>query len=138
MGLTVAKMIFLNLPVNDVAKSTAFFNKLGFETNPQFSNESTSALVISENIIVMVLGKARFAEFATKEIADTAKVTAALICLSADSREEVDTLADNALAAGAQPANEPQDHGFMYGRSFLDLDGHHWEVAYVDMAAMPS
>ncbi|MFD8496974.1 VOC family protein [Amycolatopsis sp. NPDC059657] len=134
----MSKMIFVNLPVNDVAKSTAFYNKLGFETNPQFSNESGSSLVVSENIFVMVLDKAKFADFSTKEIADTSKTTSAIICLSADSREEVDTLVDNAFAAGAQPAKDPQDHGFMYGRSFLDLDGHHWEVAYMDMSAMPS
>ncbi|WP_370947241.1 VOC family protein [Amycolatopsis sp. cg5] len=134
----MSKMIFVNLPVNDVAKSTAFFNKLGFETNPQFSNESGSSLVVSESIFVMVLDKAKFGSFATKEIGDSSKTTSAIICLSADSREEVDTLVDNALAAGGQVAQEPQDHGFMYGRSFLDLDGHHWEIAYMDMSAMPS
>ena len=130
------RMIFLNLPVQNVKASRAFFGALGFTFNEQFSNENTTAMVVEENIIVMLLEHARFRDFITGEIADPAKGKEVLICLSAGSRAEVDETKAKALAAGGRPWMPAQDHGFMYGDSFLDLDGHVWEVVWMDPAAV--
>ncbi|MEW1694953.1 VOC family protein [Streptomyces sp. NPDC093249] len=132
------KMIFVNLPVKDVAASKTFFEKLGWTINPQFSDESTGCVVISDTIFAMLLEESKFRGFMApgKELADATRTTEALVTLSAESREEVDALAEAALAAGGTPAKEPQDHGFMYGRSFTDLDGHHWEIFWMDPAAV--
>ncbi|WP_158888223.1 VOC family protein [Amycolatopsis anabasis] len=127
--------IFVNLPVADLAKSREFFTKLGYTFNEQFSDENAASLVISEHIHAMLLVQPFFQTFTKKEIVDADKATEAIVCLSAESREQVDELVDAALAAGARPANDPQDHGFMYGRSFYDLDGHHWEYMWMDPAA---
>ncbi|MET9510854.1 VOC family protein [Streptomyces flavidovirens] len=130
------QMIFVNLPVKDLDTTKAFFGKLGFSFNPQFSDDKTACLVISDTIFAMLLTEPRFKEFTKKEIADTSRTTEVLLALSAESREKVDEMADTALASGGSPANEPLDHGFMYGRSFQDPDGHTWEVIWMDPSAV--
>ncbi|ROQ69060.1 hypothetical protein EDD93_3550 [Streptomyces sp. 840.1] len=130
------QMIFVNLPVKDLETTKGFFGKLGFSFNPQFSDDNTACLVISDTIFAMLISEPRFKEFTKKEIADSSKTTEVLLALSAESREKVDELADAALAAGGSPANEPQDLGFMYGRSFQDPDHHIWEVVWMDPSAV--
>ncbi|MFD9504110.1 VOC family protein [Streptomyces sp. NPDC060035] len=129
------QMIFVNLPVKDLETTKNFFGKLGFGFNPKFSDETTACLVISDTIFAMLISEPRFKEFTKKEIADAGKTTEVLLALSADSRAEVDEMADAALAAGGSAANEPMDMGFMYGRSFQDPDHHIWEVVWMDPAA---
>ena len=131
----MARKLFVNLPVKDLSKSVEFFTKLGFDFNPDFTDENATCIVLSEEAFGMLLVEDFFATFTNKKIADAVKNTEAILALSAESREEVDELADNALAAGAQPSNDPTDKGFMYTRSFQDLDGHLWEVVYMDMEA---
>ncbi|MBT3152871.1 VOC family protein [Streptomyces sp. CHD11] len=130
------QMIFVNLPVNDLAASKEFFTGLGYSINPRFSDESTASVVISDTIVAMLLSKSKYAEFTKKEIADATRTSEVLIALSAESREKVDELVDKALAAGGSVAGDTQDLGFMYGRSFDDLDGHTWEVVWMDPAAV--
>lgn len=130
------QMIFVNLPVKDLETTKGFFGKLGFGFNPQFSDETTACLVISDTIFAMLISEPRFKDFTKKEIADSEKSTEVILCLSAESRAKVDELADAALAAGGFPANEPMDEGFMYGRSFQDPDHHIWEVMWMDPAAV--
>lgn len=130
------QMIFVNLPVNDIDASRTFFTELGYSINAQFSDETTASVVISDTIVVMLLAREKYAEFTKKEIADATKTSEVLIALSAESREKVDELVDKALAAGGTAAGETQDHGFMYGRSFDDLDGHTFEVVWMDPAAV--
>ena len=133
----MATKIFVNLPVKNLDKSIAFFEKLGFSFNPQFTDETAACMVISDDIYAMLLTHAKFKEFTRKKIADATKTTEVLPALSVDSREEGDRLVDKALAAGATEAREPMDHGFMFERSFNDLDGHIWEIVYMDMSAVP-
>lgn len=128
--------IFVNLPVRDLEKSKAFFAALGYSFNPQFTDENAASMVISEDIYAMLLVEPFFKTFTKKEIADADKTTEVIVALSVESRERVDELADAALAAGGQPANDTTDQGFMYGRSFADLDGHIWEVVWMDPAAV--
>lgn len=130
------QMIFVNLAVDDLDASKKFFTELGYVINPQFSDETAASVVISDTIIAMLLTKQKYAEFTKKEIADATKSSEVLIALSAESREKVDELVEKALAAGGSTAGETQDHGFMYGRSFDDLDGHTWEVVWMDPAAV--
>ena len=133
----MAKMIFVNLPVAEVTASTAFYEAIGATRNAQFSNESVSAMVFSETITVMLLSHARFAEFTAKPIADAKASIEVLVCLSEDSRQAVIETTRKAVAAGGRGDPSPvQDHGFMYGRSFEDLDGHIFEVMWLDLAAM--
>ena len=129
------QMIFVNLPVKDLAKSMAFFEALGFSFNPQFSDETGACMVISDTIFAMLLTHEKFAGFSPKPIADTDKTTEMLIALSRDDRAAVDAIVKAALTAGGSTFNEPQDHGFMYGHAFRDLDGHVWEVFWMDPAA---
>ena len=133
---TPSRLLFVNLPVADLPASIAFFTKLGFTFNPQFTDETTTCMIVSEQAYFMLMVQPRFAEFATKPVADASTTTEALFCVSAESREAVDALADAALAAGGTPAKDPMDQGFMYGRSFNDLDGHHWEVMWMDPAVV--
>lgn len=126
------RKLFVNLPVADIKRSNAFFQKLGFKFNPQFSGEDTTCMVLSDDGYVILLETPRFQSFIEKPISDATKQTEALFALSADSRAEVDELVSIALESGGSPAMPPQDHGFMYGRSFCDPDGHHWEVFYMD------
>ncbi len=129
------QMIFVNLPVKDLAKSMDFFKALGFSFNPQFSDETGACMVISDTIFAMLLTHEKFAGFSPKPIADTQKTTEVLIALSRDDRAAVDAIVTAALAAGGSTFSEPQDHGFMYGRAFRDLDGHVWETFWMDPAA---
>lgn len=131
-----SKSIFINLPVKDVNKSTDFFRALGFEFNPQFTTENTACMIVSDNIFVLIMVEERFKEFSKKEIVDATTSAEAIFCLSAESREEVDELVNKALSSGGSSSSAPQDHGFMYGWGFQDLDGHIWEVAYMDENAI--
>ncbi|MEH0197882.1 VOC family protein [Caulobacter sp. CCNWLY153] len=130
------RMIFVNLPVADLARSKAFFEALGFSINPQFSDETAACVVVSETIFVMLLTHDKFRQFITGEIGDAHAATEVLTCLSAESREEVDDLLAKALANGGKAWKPIMDMGPMYGASFQDPDGHVWELMYMDMAAM--
>ncbi|QNP63205.1 VOC family protein [Streptomyces genisteinicus] len=132
----MSQMIFLNLPVKDLETSKAFWNKLGYSFNPQFTDENAACLVISDTIFAMLLTEQRFKDFTKKEITDATTSTEAIFALSAENREAVDTLVDGALAAGGFPSGETQDFGFMYGRAFQDVDHHNWEVMWMDVEAM--
>ncbi|WP_345982072.1 VOC family protein [Streptomyces sp. DSS69] len=132
----MAQMIFVNLPVKDLETTRGFFEKLGYAINPQFSDDRTACVVISDTIFAMLLTEPRFKEFTKKDVADASSTTEVILALSADSREKVDELADAALEAGGFPAGETQDMGFMYGRSFQDPDHHIWEVIWMDPAAV--
>ncbi|KMO93635.1 VOC family protein [Streptomyces roseus] len=129
-------MIFVNLPVQDIEAAKAFWVKLGYSFNPQFSDDKTGCLVISDTIFAMLMTEARFKDFATKEVADATKTTEVMLALSAESREQVDEVVGAALAAGATEPRPAQDLGFMYGRAFEDLDGHVWEYVWMDPAAV--
>ncbi|WP_307543340.1 VOC family protein [Paenibacillus sp. W4I10] len=133
-----AKQIFVNLPVQDLKKSVEFFTKMGFEFDANFTDESATCMIIGENIYAMLLVEERFQSFISKKISNAADTTEVIVALSVDSREQVDVIVQAALDAGAKPYNEPQDHGFMYGWSFQDLDDHLWEVSYMDLSAFPS
>ena len=130
-------MIFVNLPVRDVSAAQAFWNGLGYATDPRFHDDRATNIIIDENIWLMLLDRSRFAEFVTGEVADPRQATGVLVALSADSRGAVDALVDKALATGASPWLPTQDHGFMYGRSFQDPEGHVVEVMWMDVAAVP-
>jgi uncharacterized protein len=130
----MATKIFVNLAVKDLNRSIAYFEKLGFTNNKQFTDETAACMVVSDDIFVMLLTHAKFQGFTTKEIADATKVTEVMTCLSADSKAEVDRLCDAALAAGGSKHMPPMDLGFMYLRTFNDLDGHVWEVVWMDPA----
>ncbi|MGA0558329.1 VOC family protein [Larkinella sp. VNQ87] len=132
----MATQIFVNLPVEDLNKSIEFFTKLGYSFNPQFTDEKATCMVISDTIYVMLLVKPFFKTFTKKEVADASRVTESIICLSAESREAVDELIGKAVAAGATTPNEKMDQGFMYGHGFEDLDGHLWEVMWMDPNAV--
>ena len=129
------RKIFVNLPVKDLDASKRFFAALGFTFNPQFTDENAACMVVSDAIHVMLLTHARFRDFINDEIADTAKATEVLTCLSVDSRAEIDTILEKALAAGARPWKPNMDYGWMYGCSLQDLDGHVWEFVWMDEAA---
>ncbi|MFB9364835.1 VOC family protein [Kitasatospora sp. NPDC001664] len=130
-------MIFVNLPVRDLDRSLAFFKAMGYSHNPQFTDETAACLVISDSIFVMLLTETKFKEFTKKQLADTNTTTEVILALSAESREQVDEVVTKAIAAGAGPANDPMDLGFMYSRSFHDLDGHQWEYVWMDENAEP-
>jgi predicted lactoylglutathione lyase len=132
----MSRMLIPNLAVEDLDRAVAFFTELGFTFDQRFTDDTATAMVVNEQASVMLLTKSKFAEFTTRELADPTKQTEAIVALSADSREDVDAFADKALAAGGSPAKEPMDMGFMYGRSFHDPDGHHWEIFWMDPAAL--
>jgi predicted lactoylglutathione lyase len=132
----MSKLIFVNLPVADLPKSIAFYEALGAVKNEQFTDDTAACMVFSEAIHVMLLTHDKFRQFTPKAIADAKQTTEVLICLSSDSRQDVDVTVDKAAAAGGKIDPGPkQDYGFMYGRSFEDLDGHIWEVMWMDLAA---
>jgi uncharacterized protein len=133
----MATQIFVNLPVKDLNKSKAFFEKLGYTFNPQFTNEEGACLVISDTIFVMLLVEPFFKTFIKKEIADSRKTTEVILAISAESKQKVDEIVDKALKIGGAKSNDPQDYGWMYSRSFQDPDGHLWEIAYIDPNATP-
>lgn len=128
--------IFVNLPVKDLDKSIEFFTKLGYSFNPQFTDEKATCMIVSDNIFVMLLTEPFFKTFTTRAICNTLKEVEVINSFSAESREKVDEIVEKAIAAGAFE-HPVQDHGWMYIRSFNDLDGHHWEYAYMDMSAVP-
>ncbi|QHE84414.1 VOC family protein [Hydrogenophaga sp. BPS33] len=132
------KQIFVNLPIQDMARSQAFFKSLGLSFNPQFTNEQGACLELGENFFAMLLVEPFFQGFTKLPISDAKKATEVLIALSVDSRDEVDQVVAKAVAAGGTTPNAPQDHGFMYQHGFADLDGHQWEVCWMDMSAAPA
>lgn len=129
------KQIFVNLAIGDMQKSQAFFKHLGFSFNPQFTNDQGACMVISDNIYAMLLTRDFFQGFTGKALVDAKQATEVLICLSCDSRAEVDDLVARAQAAGGTVPRAPQDHGFMYAHGFEDLDGHIWELVYMEPGA---
>jgi uncharacterized protein len=124
--------IFVNLPVKNLKKSIEFFTQLGFEFNPQFTDETATCMIVSEDIFVMLLTREKFQTFTPNDICDATKNTEVLVCLSSESREAVDDRIRKAIAAGGTTYKEPEDHGFMYGHGFQDLDGHIWEIMYME------
>jgi len=128
----MARKIFVNLAVRDLKRSKEFFSKLGFEFNPQFTDDRAACMVLSEEGFVMLLTEQFFKTFTKKSVCDTATHSEALLALSCESRAEVEALVKKALANGGTHAMPPQDHGFMYAWSFYDPDGHHWEVLWMD------
>jgi predicted lactoylglutathione lyase len=130
------QMIFVNLPVNDLDASKKFYTELGYTINQQFSDENASSIVISDTIVVMLLTKPFYSTFTDKEIADATKTSQVALCLSAESREKVDELVEKAVAAGGTASDKVQDMDFMYGRGFDDLDGHSWEVVWMNPDAI--
>jgi predicted lactoylglutathione lyase len=132
MSTQPTRKIFVNLAVKDLNRSKEFFTRLGFEFNPQLSNEQGACMVISEDAYVMLLVEPFFQSFTQKGICDATKQSEVINALSCSSRAEVQDLTKKALAAGGKPAQPPQDHGFMYSESFYDVDGHHWEVVWMD------
>lgn len=132
----MATKIFVNLPVRDLNKSIEFFTKLGFTFNPQFTDETATCMIVSEDIFVMLLTHEKFQTFTPKKICDATQSTEVLMCLSCESRTAVDDMVRQAVAASGTTYNDPQDHGFMYGHGFQDLDGHIWEIMYMDPSAI--
>lgn len=132
----MSHMIFVNLPVSDLRRSVEFWTGLGFGFNEQFTDDNAACMVVNDQACVMLLSEKFFATFTRKELVDAARQTEVIMALSADSREEVDRMAEQALATGGSAANDTQEDGFMYGRSFHDPDGHLWEVLHMDPAAL--
>jgi predicted lactoylglutathione lyase len=133
----MATRIFVNLPVDDLNTSIEFFTKIGFSFNPQFTDETATCMIVDENIFIMLLTQEKFQTFTRKPICDARTSTEVLVCLTCESREAVDDMVRKAVAAGGTTYNEPQDHGFMYGHGFQDLDGHIWELVHLNTGAMP-
>ena len=132
MTVKKSRKLFLNIPVKDLERSKTFFAGLGFEFNPQFTDDTAACMVLSEDGYVMFLTEPKFREFSRKQVCDTRTHNEGLFAIAADSRAEVDQLVKKAVTTGGKHASDPQDHGFMYGWSFLDPDGHHWEVFWMD------
>jgi uncharacterized protein len=134
--LIMATKIFVNLPVKDLNRTVQFFTKLGFTFNPQFTDENATCMIIGEDIYVMLLIERFFKTFTKKEICDVAKDAEVIVALSAESREKVDQIMNRVLEAGGKESRDPQDHGWMYGRNFQDIDGHLWEIIYMNETAL--
>jgi predicted lactoylglutathione lyase len=134
----MAGKIFVNLPVKNLNLSVEFFTKLGFTFNQQFTDETATCMIVTDDIFVMLLTEEKFKSFTPKEICDAKKYTEVLVCLSLESRAKVDETVRKAGAAGGATYNEPQDHGFMYGHGFEDLDGHISELIYMEPSAVHS
>ena len=132
----MATKIFVNLPVRDLKKSIDFFAKLNFTFNPQFTDETATCMIVSDDIFVMLLTREKFKTFTPKTICDATKSTEVLVCLSCESRDHVNDMIRKAVAAGGTTYNQPQDHGFMYAHGFQDLDGHIWELVYMEPSAV--
>jgi predicted lactoylglutathione lyase len=127
----MARQIFVNLPVKDLARSVAFFTSLGFSFNPQFTDEQGTCMIVDDNIFVMLLTEGFFGTFTSRPVCDAKAATEVLVCLSCDSRAEVDDLVAKAVAGGGAAPRPSQDHGFMYQHGFEDPDGHVWELAFM-------
>lgn len=134
----MSKQIFINLPVKDLKKSIIFFRKLGFKFNPQFTDDKAACMIIGENIYSMLLLEKFFKSFTKKKVADAKKTTEVLIAIDVKSRKDVDRMIKKAVAVGGSLYNKPQDHGWIYGHSVADLDGHQWEVLYMDESKIPT
>lgn len=134
---TMAKQIFINLPISDLKASMAFYEAAGFKNNPQFTDETAACMVLTDTIYVMLLTHEKFAQFTSKTIIDAKNTVGVLNSIMVDSNEELNTMVDNALKAGGREYREPQDMGFMQMRCFEDLDGHNWEIGYMDMSKFP-
>ncbi len=132
----MASKIFVNLPVKNLNKSIEFFTKLGYSFNQQFTDETATCMIVTDDIFVMLLTEQKFKTFTPKEICDAKKATEVLVCFSLESREKVDEMVRKAIAAGGTTYNDPQDHGFMYAHGFQDLDGHIWELVYMEPSAI--
>ncbi|MGV9322042.1 VOC family protein [Streptomyces sp. NPDC003660] len=130
------QMIFVNLATADVPATRKFYSDLGYGINEQFSTDDVVSVMISDTIVAMFLAPTHYAQFTQKKIVDSRTSSETLLCLSAESREKVDELVEKAIAAGGTSHGETQDHGFMYGRAFDDLDGHTWEIMWMDPAAV--
>ena len=134
----MAKKIFINLPVADLQRATAFYTEIGFTNNPQFTDETAACMVLTDEIYVMLLTHPKFKEFTSKDIGNAFSTASVIHSLSLDSADEVNMIADKAFSAGGKKTNEPKDYGFMQQRSFQDLDGHLWEVVYMDVTKFPT
>jgi predicted lactoylglutathione lyase len=132
----MGKQIFVNLPVKHLDRSIAFFKALGFTFNPQFTDETATCMIVDEGIYVMLLTQSKFGEFTPKPICDATRSTEVLVALSLDSRAQVDEMVRKAVAAGGSTYAEPKDYGFMWQHGFQDLDGHMWEIFYMDPSAI--
>jgi predicted lactoylglutathione lyase len=128
----MATKIFVNLPVKSLKNSVGFFTQLGFSFNPQFTDETATCMIVSDDIFVMLLTEEKFKTFTPKQICDAKKYTEVLVCLSCESRDKVDDMVLKAVAAGGTTYKEARDHGFMYEHGFQDLDGHIWELVYME------
>jgi uncharacterized protein len=126
------RQIFVNLPVKDLQKSIEFFTQLGFQFNPEFTDKTATCMIVSDTIFVMLLTYEKFKTFTPNPICDATKSTEVLVCLSAESRTAINELVHKAIAAGGTNYKDPQDYGFMYGHGFQDLDGHIWELVYME------
>jgi uncharacterized protein len=129
-----SRKIFVNIPVKDLQRSMTFFQGLGFSFNPQFTDQTAACMVLSEEGYFMLLTEPKFREFSKRQVCDTRTHNEGLFAVAVDSRAEVDDLVKKAVTTGGKHANDPMDQGFMYGWSFLDPDGHHWEVFWMDPA----
>jgi len=132
----MATKIFVNLPVKNLNKSVEFFTKLGYTFDPQFTDETATCMIVAEDIFVMLLTEAKFKTFTPKKICDATKSTEVLVCLTCESRANVDAMVRKAVAAGGTTYNKPQDYGFMYEHGYQDLDGHIWELIYMEPGAL--
>jgi predicted lactoylglutathione lyase len=132
----MATKIFVNLPVKNLPQSMSFFRKLGFDFNSEFTDDTAACMVVSEDTYVMLMTYAKFKEFTPKAICDATKSTEVLVCLSCDNRSEVDELVSKAVAAGGSTYSDSKDYGFMYQHGFQDVDGHIWELVYMDPGAV--
>ncbi len=130
--MLMATNIFVNLPVKDLQKSIEFFTRLGYSFNPRFTDETATCMIIEDNISVMLLTEAKFQAFTPNPLCDARQNTEVLVCLSVSSRDEVDEMVEKAVAAGGNTYNQPQDHGFMYEHGFQDIDGHIWELVFME------
>ena len=135
----MTQMIFVNLPVTDLKASMAFYEAVGFNNNPQFTDETAAGMMLSDTIHVMLLTHDKWRQFSDRPIADAHSSGEVMLCISRDDKAAVDAIVDKAGKSGGTPdINKKQDHGFMYGRSFADPDGHVWETMWMDMDAMPN
>lgn len=138
MATTNPRKLFVNIPVRDLQRSVAFFTRLGFTFNPQFTDESATCMIVNEGAYFMLLVEPRFKDFTPRQVCDTSTHLEALFALSTESRAEVDHIVKTVVEAGGKEAGEPKDYGFMYYRAFYDLDGHHWEVLFMEPGQVPS
>jgi predicted lactoylglutathione lyase len=131
------KKVIINLPVKNLDKSKAFFSSLGLAINPQLTDENATCFVINDQTFVALLSEPHFKAITSKDVAEGSTAKEVLLAIGAETREEVDELVNNAVSAGGSELGEPQDHGWIYGRTFADLDGHQWNIFYMNASEMP-